>query len=297
LPRPDPTRELGRDVVAGCAAGMAVTIVGHPLDTIKTRMQAQSAKRPLYTSSWACARATFQQEGLSGFFRGMGSPLAFCVFYTSVHYATYMQTRRALGIADRHQPAPWYLMLLASVATGVTTTFVRTPMDLLKTQAQTVILQQAGGARRHGAYESPFQCAAHILRHHSWSRFFLGMQATAMRQVVGATSWFLPYEYLKARMGSDSLSVFFCGGFSSWISWTLIYPIDIVKTRLQADALCPSRRRYETFRDCAERLVRAEGVRGLFRGLGPCLLRAFPANAAGILAFESVRRRFDAADA
>jgi hypothetical protein len=34
-----------------------------------------------------------------------------------------------------------------------------------------------------------------------------------------------------------------------------------------------------------------EGPRSFFRGFTACMLRAFPANAAGILAYESVRQR------
>lgn len=35
--------------------------------------------------------------------------------------------------------------------------------------------------------------------------------------------------------------------------------------------------------DCARQIIAKEGIAGIFKGLGPALLRAFPANAAGFL--------------
>ena len=60
---------LGKDVLAGASSGIAITFVGHPLDTIKTRLQAQSGSRPLYTGTWDCARATFRHEGVRGLYK------------------------------------------------------------------------------------------------------------------------------------------------------------------------------------------------------------------------------------
>jgi hypothetical protein len=38
--------------------------------------------------------------------------------------------------------------------------------------------------------------------------------------------------------------------------------------------------------DCWKQTVRDEGHRGLWKGFGPCVGRAFPANAAGFLTYE-----------
>eukprot|EP00420_Gonyaulax_spinifera_P000002 CAMPEP_0197933320 /NCGR_PEP_ID=MMETSP1439-20131203/109967_1 /TAXON_ID=66791 /ORGANISM="Gonyaulax spinifera, Strain CCMP409" /LENGTH=251 /DNA_ID=CAMNT_0043556139 /DNA_START=6 /DNA_END=758 /DNA_ORIENTATION=+ len=49
-------------------------------------------------------------------------------------------------------------------------------------------------------------------------------------------------------------------------------PVDVVKTRLQMDGSSGTKA-YAGSRDCATRLFRAEGVRALFKGLQPALVR------------------------
>jgi solute carrier family 25 carnitine/acylcarnitine transporter 20/29 len=54
---------------------MAQVVVGHPLDTIKVRLQTQPRGAPAYSGMMDCARQTLASEGPSGFFKGMLSPL------------------------------------------------------------------------------------------------------------------------------------------------------------------------------------------------------------------------------
>lgn len=43
------------------------------------------------------------------------------------------------------------------------------------------------------------------------------------------------------------------------------------------------------FMRCAKAIALEEGVRGFWKGYTPCLLRAFPANAAGFFMYEFVK--------
>jgi solute carrier family 25 carnitine/acylcarnitine transporter 20/29 len=61
--------------------------------------------------------------------------------------------------------------------------------------------------------------------------------------------------------------------------WSIAIPPDVIKSRIQS---APAGT-YKGFLDCAVKLVANEGPSALFKGLGPALLRAFPANAAGFL--------------
>lgn len=49
-------------------------------------------------------------------------------------------------------------------------------------------------------------------------------------------------------------------------------------------------KRYPRWKDAVRDVWRRDGWRGYWRGFGPCFLRAFPANAMALVAFEGVMR-------
>jgi solute carrier family 25 carnitine/acylcarnitine transporter 20/29 len=52
-----------------------------------------------------------------------------------------------------------------------------------------------------------------------------------------------------------------------------IYPIDVIKSKLQTDSLDPAQRRYKGMIDCARKVWAAQGVKGFTGGLVPTLIR------------------------
>ena len=76
------------------------------------------------------------------------------------------------------------------------------------------------------------------------------------------------------------------GALSGYILWVMIYPIDVVKSKIQTDALEKSSAAYKSTLDCFKKTYRAEGMVGFYRGFLACMLRAGPANAATFAAYE-----------
>lgn len=52
-----------------------------------------------------------------------------------------------------------------------------------------------------------------------------------------------------------------------------IYPVDVIKSKLQTDALDPAKRQYKGMIDCVAKVWRSQGWRGFTGGLGPTLIR------------------------
>lgn len=77
------------------------------------------------------------------------------------------------------------------------------------------------------------------------------------------------------------------GGLAGMASWMAIFPVDLVKSRVPKDALSPSPA-YKGLLDCASRIIKENGVRALYNGLQPTLVRAFPIHAVNFLVYERV---------
>ena len=92
---------------------------------------------------------------------------------------------------------------------------------------------------------------------------------------------------------NEHVKILLAGGAAGVVTWASIFPLDVIKTRLQS----PDQPIAETYRPAqqpllrhskqitagssgvARQIYREEGFHGFFRGLGVCSVRAFVVNA------------------
>lgn len=85
----------------------------------------------------------------------------------------------------------------------------------------------------------------------------------------------------------DSLYNFSLGSVAGCIGATIVYPIDLVKTRLQAQR---SMSQYKNSIDCFVKIFTKEGIKGLYSGLGPQLLGVAPEKAIKLTVNDLMRK-------
>lgn len=76
------------------------------------------------------------------------------------------------------------------------------------------------------------------------------------------------------------------GGTAGLTACTVAYPLDLVRTLLAAQT---GRQQQRSVGEVLGGIVRVEGVRGLYRGLGPTLMQVGPSLAVNYAAYETVR--------
>ncbi|KAM9711138.1 mitochondrial basic amino acids transporter isoform 1-T1 [Dama dama] len=241
--------------------------------SFQVRLQVQSVEKPQYRGTLHCFQAIIKQESVLGLYRGLGSPLLGLTFINALVFGVQGNTLRALG---RDSPLNQFL---AGAAAGAIQCVICCPMELAKTRLQ---LQEAGPAR---TYRGPLDCLAQIYRQEGLRGVNRGMASTLLRETPSFGVYFLTYDVLTRALGcepGDRLLVpklLLAGGTSGIASWLSTYPVDVVKSRLQADGL-QGAPRYRGIVDCVQQSYHAEGWRVFTRGLASTLLRAFPVNAA-----------------
>ena len=104
---------------------------------------------------------------------------------------------------------------------------------------------------------------------------------------VGA--YFYLYEALRRAMVPEGgiggpAEHLVAGGVAGALAWACIYPIDVVKTRVQAQDSSAGRRK--GLLGCSRAIWREAGVKGFTRGLGSCLARAFALNSVIFVVYE-----------
>lgn len=85
----------------------------------------------------------------------------------------------------------------------------------------------------------------------------------------------------------DSLYSFFLGSIAGCIGATVVYPIDLVKTRMQAQR---HKAVYANSFDCIKKIIKNEGLKGLYSGLGAQLVGVAPEKAIKLTVNDIVRK-------
>jgi solute carrier family 25 (mitochondrial phosphate transporter), member 23/24/25/41 len=77
------------------------------------------------------------------------------------------------------------------------------------------------------------------------------------------------------------------GALSGAVSATVVYPLNLLRTRLQAQGTVLHPPTYSGVWDVTRKTIRGEGVVGLFRGVTPNLLKVAPAVSISYVVYEN----------
>ncbi len=103
-------------LAAGAAAGVIGTIVGFPLDTLKTRLQTQSGTEQRQLGVWAMVCHVYATEGFTAFFHGIAR-------YGRLQRIRTPQSQLLLVPVDLHFPLPYFSHKYLSVCSGFFLTY------------------------------------------------------------------------------------------------------------------------------------------------------------------------------
>jgi len=129
----DSLPQAAESFVCGATGGAAATAVTYPLDLLRTRFAAQGNDDRVYPNLRRAIRQIYRDEGLRGFFRGLGPGVAQIVPYMGCFFAFYETLRPVLGPLDLPFSSGTAVAgTIASVA-AKTVTF---PLDLVRKRIQ-----------------------------------------------------------------------------------------------------------------------------------------------------------------
>lgn len=87
---------------------------------------------------------------------------------------------------------------------------------------------------------------------------------------------------------AGAVRLIFCGGIAGVSLWIAVFPADVIKSRIQI--LTQGSDKVPGFFETMFQIVRNEGPRALYKGLGPTLVRCFPACGALFVAYEGTQK-------
>jgi solute carrier family 25 protein 33/36 len=161
-------------------------------------------------------------------------------------------------------------------------------------------------------YSGPIDCARRMLKEEGVKSFYKGLSAGYLG-IIETAIQFVLYEHMKERLTAGrqaasssptlpvattamqpvkTVDVLVASGLAKFSACLIAYPHELIRTRLReqknvigGDALerpVP----YRGLAHCSATILRQEGLRGFYAGLGPHLLRVVPNTAIMFIVFE-----------
>lgn len=259
----------------GCGVlyGMTSPLIGHPFDTVKTKMQAQEGYR---TGGMMRTFATvIKNEGFFALYKGLLPPLIGSGIFRSVQFGVYNSSWAILrdwSFGRKEIPGTGGLevrVVAAGLVASTARTVIETPLELIK------VRRQMGQAWK-------------------FNELYRGFNVTWIRTCGLMCTFFILVDsgvrHLPNLINAPYVGPFLKGGLCSTISWWLIWPFETLKSQVQGNTPGPK----GIFSRLAF-VAQTGGLAGLFRGIVPGSTRSLLANGCSMIVFtqcQSLRHHF-----
>ncbi|KAK6506341.1 hypothetical protein TWF506_011259 [Arthrobotrys conoides] len=306
------------DFIASSIAGSAAIVLGNPIDVVKVRLQTGITN----TRSTAARFETW-----TSLFRGAAAPVIGNGALTALLFVGYNRSLEYLESTPYQQIKSPSLtnVWLAGAASGLACFIISAPTEVIKCRAQiypshlhdiatrgTTTTSGIPSPTGNSNAPSSWKVARQVVATSGVRGLYHGGVITSLRDSIGYGWYFWAYEATKNALGleSEMATSLVAGGIAGCVTWASIYPLDVVKTRVQTQSLmmmsgaCGETggllggnggsgggRRYEMGAwDHAKAIWRNEGVRGYFSGFWWCMGRSFFVNAVQWALYEYIMR-------
>lgn len=146
---------------------------------------------------------------------------------------------------------------IAGAVGGLATWVVSTPTELVKCRVQLALSSSSSSSPGTPSTTSSWAVARHAWRTEGGIRaFYFGGGVTALRDSIGYGFYFWSYElcsqwmeglasssrqegggFASGAMNSEAARVLLAGGLAGVVTWASIFPLDTIKTRVQAQQI------------------------------------------------------------
>ncbi|KAI9670416.1 MAG: hypothetical protein M1829_004739 [Trizodia sp. TS-e1964] len=267
---------------------IAQTGPGEGLHAVKKGAVVEATKKSTYPLIEA-TRDLWKAGGIRSLFAGNGLNVIKIIPESSIKFGSYEAAKLAFARFEGHNDPKQISGVSKFIAGGIG------GMIAHRMQCETV----PGGLRGNALIRST---ALAMFRTPAWPLvFYRGLPMGLAGMFPYSAIDLATFEALKRRITAHNISRRRCtegaarpggvmtaamGAFSGALSASIVYPVNVLRTRLQAQGTAIHPAVYTGVWDVTMKTLKGEGVRGLFRGLTPNLLKVVPSVSITYVVYE-----------
>ncbi|KAL2018521.1 hypothetical protein VTK56DRAFT_733 [Thermocarpiscus australiensis] len=309
--------------LAGAVSGCVSRTATAPLDRLKVYLLVNVDTKPGANAALAAAKhgrplaalrnaggpiadavvSLWKAGGLRTFFAGNGLNVVKIMPESAIRFGSYEASKRFLAAYEGHNDPTQISTVSKFVAGGIggmTAQFCVYPIDTLKFRLQCETVQ--GGPRgsallirtaknmwADGGLRAAYRgLGLGLVGMFPYSAIDIGTFEFLKKTYARAMARYHGIHEEDAQPGNATTAIL--GATSGALGATMVYPLNVLRTRLQTQGTAMHPPTYTGIVDVATRTVRNEGVRGLYKGLTPNLLKVAPALSITWVCYENMKK-------
>uniref|UniRef100_A0A1L8DXS9 Mitochondrial thiamine pyrophosphate carrier n=1 Tax=Nyssomyia neivai TaxID=330878 RepID=A0A1L8DXS9_9DIPT len=293
-----------KNAAAGASSGAITRFLCQPLDVLKIRFQVQI--EPLshqhqgskYKSILHAVSVIYREEGFRGLWKGHNPAQVLSIGYGITQFSVYERANRSAEGKEFFRKHTALKNFCCGGFAGASAAFVSTPLDVIRTR---LIVQDAGQG-----YRNSFQAVGMILRKDGIRGLYRGFGPSLLQITPLAGSNFMFYKFycgllqkfldVKSHSELPTWGLLSMGSLTGFSSRALVYPLDVVKKRLQIQGFSQHHQTFgkhfecEGFFQCVIRTAKTEGFIGFYKGIAPSMLKSGITTALNFCIYDETKK-------
>ncbi|ESZ96757.1 solute carrier family 25 member 42 [Sclerotinia borealis F-4128] len=307
---------------AGAIAGIVSRTATAPIDRLKVYLIANVSKSvPLEAAKQANAttaskmagkplalavKELWRAGGIRSLFAGNGLNVIKVMPESAIKFGSFEAAKKHVAHLEGHgnikKISPYSKFVAGGVAGMMSQLFVY-PIDTLKFRMQCETV--AGGLRGNALIAAT---AKQMYKQGGIRCAYRGLTMGLVGIFPYSAIDLATFETLKSHMAHRNMARFGCseedatpgpfvtgaiGAFSGAFGASVVYPLNLLRTRLQAQGTILHPPTYTGIMDVAQKTLKNEGFRGLYKGLAPNLFKVVPAVSITYVVYEQAKKTMD----
>ncbi|KAG2218447.1 hypothetical protein INT45_003634 [Circinella minor] len=292
-----------RYLAAGGFAGACSRTCTAPFDRLKVYLITHQEKSLTLRQT---VESIYKQGGWRGFFVGNGLNVVKIVPESAIKFYSYETCKRIMASAldcEDKDSIPTSARFMAGGVAGMCSQLTIYPLETLKTRVMSI--QREGKLDKAKQRSLILDTIKNMYSRSGFRGFWPGLTLglvgvfpyQALDLGIYETLKLSYLDYMEEQEGGPvQPSVFVlwaCGMISGSIGATSVYPLNVVRTRLQAQGTTAHPTLYRSPWDAVKVTYQKGGPREFYRGLGPTLLKVVPAISISYVTYEWSKQQLD----
>jgi len=172
--------------VAGSVSGIVASNVVYPLETMRTKLTAQSNNN-LYSGYVDCIKKSYYKNGIKGFYKGNVLYTLGMIPYQGTNFLTYQYLK------DNYKNTNMNLLLFGSIS-GFTSISCSYPFEIIKRR------MQLSGELGNPTYKNTLSCISHMYKQNGIRAFYAGLIPQYIKLIPANCIFFYTIEMSKTYL-------------------------------------------------------------------------------------------------